>query len=331
MRIGSRLCIGLWLVLALTLGLLGAAAADERSLDETERWVPAFGVYSGALAQKVDAAATSSQFLNPGLPACGEVPPDPPIDPPPPVPPSCADEVRPPVSGSDIMVAPFVGGTVELMAPSWTPLPGRPRLFIRGDVVAAFAFDRDIAKEGAPGERVDPQSPEFPEVAILGQGSAASAEVQPLVASAGAGIAFTVDFRDRRLRIKPSVEWFREEVRFGGVVHRAVLTNPLASAPTLSTYEFITMAGSRSRTFNGIGPGLELEMDTLRAGPFMMTLFVSGQAYRILGNRKINFGATYQTTAAELGGQVVSADWSFEKAAWSYRGGLGLRFRWVPE
>ena len=229
------------------------------------------------------------------------------------------------------MVAPFVGGTVELMAPSWTPLPGRPRLFIRGDVVAAFAFDRDVAKEGSPGKMVDPQTAEFPEAAILGQGTTASAEVQPLVASAGTGIAFTVDFRGRRLRIKPSVEWFQEEVRFGGVVHRAVRTNPGAPAPTLSTFEFISMTGSQTRTFNGIGPGLELEMDTLRAGPFMMTLFVSGQAYRILGNRNIKFGATHQMTAAELGGQVVSADWSFEKAAWTYRGGLGLRFRWVPE
>jgi hypothetical protein len=27
----------------------------------------------------------------------------------------------------------------------------------------------------------------------------------------------------------------------------------------------------------------------------------------------------------------VSAQWDFHKHAWSYRGGLGVRFRWLPE
>ena len=331
MRIRSRVCLVFWIVSGLTLTLLGGASAAEESVDETDRWVTAVGAFSGAIVQGVDASLMSSQFFNPGLKTCGPSQPDPAISPPPPPPPSCADSVRPPASGNDVMVAPFVGGTLELMAPSWTPLPGRPRLFVHGDLSAVFAFDRDIAKEGSPGKMVNPEQAEFPEVAVLGQGSKASAEVQPLVASAGAGIAFSLDVWQRRLRIKPSVEWFREEVRFSGSVDRAVLTNPGVKSPTLSTWQFITMRGGRSRTFTGTGPGLELEVDTLRAGPFMATLFASAQAYRILGNRKVKFKSSFQTTAPELGGQVVNADWSFEKEAWTFRGGLGLRFRWVPE
>lgn len=330
MRIAKGRRIAFGIVLGVVLAH-GVALAQEEPVDETERWVPAFGVYSGALVQKASGSVFSSQFLNANRTDCAGPFPSSPVGPAPGPAPSCPNYVRPSVSGSDIMVAPFVGGTLELMAPSWTPIPGRPRLFVRGDLVALFAFDRSLAREGAPGKMVDPNEPDYPDIAVGGQGSIGSAEVQPLVASAGIGVAFTVDVWSRRLRIKPSFEWFREEVRFDGKVHRAVLLNPEATAPINSTFQFIEMRGSREKAFNGIGPGFELEVDTLRAGPFMMTLFASGQAYRILGDREVSFASSYQTTAPSLADQKVSGDWSFEKAAWTFRGGLGLRFRWIPE
>ena len=80
--------------------------------------------------------------------------------------------------------------------------------------------------------------------------------------------------------------------------------------------------GSGSKTFHGVGPGLEIEMDTRRAGPFLLALFVSGQAYKILGDREISFSASN-----EYG---ETADWTYENHSWVYRGGVGLRFRFLP-
>jgi hypothetical protein len=56
----------------------------------------------------------------------------------------------------------------------------------------------------------------------------------------------------------------------------------------------------------------------------------------MLGDRVVNLQQTEQiqvpdenpTTPAV---QDVSAEWTFHKHAWSYRGGLGVRFRWLPE
>ena len=49
-----------------------------------------------------------------------------------------------------------------------------------------------------------------------GIGSETTAEVQPMVIAAGAGIAFSFDLFGRRVRIKPSAEYLREEIDFTG-------------------------------------------------------------------------------------------------------------------
>jgi hypothetical protein len=99
-------------------------------------------------------------------------------------------------------------------------------------------------------------------------------------------------------------------------------TIELASEDTLTTY--------------GIGPGLELEMDAARAGPFVLSVFLGGQAYRMLGDRDVNLMDSAMVDVPDQNPntpatQEVSAKWDFHKHAWSYRGGLGLRFRWLPE
>jgi len=69
-------------------------------------------------------------------------------------------------------------------------------------------------------------------------------------------------------------------------------------------------------------------MDTARAGPFMLTVFLSGKAYKMLGNLGMDLTGS---VATEEFGTVTTADWSFEKDPWSYRAHVGLRFRWLPE
>ena len=292
------------------------AATEEKPKDETERWVPAFSFYSGVLVQDAEGEASSTLLTGPGAPS--------PLD--------CLDgtttnQVRCPASGDDLMLTPFVAGSVELMTPGLTSVPGRPRLFVHGDAAASFAFTRDLAKESIPGEFEVTGGVKFPtETSILGQGTTTSAEVKPLLLSAGAGVAFTVDAWERRLRIKPSVEYLREEIEVTGVMHRAVEDGTVADPITEDFpdgFRLIELSGSDKRSFHGIGPGLEVEADAARAGPLMLTVYIAGQAYAFLGDLEMEFSDTN-----EFG---ETATWSFEKNRWAFRGGVGLRFRWVPE
>jgi hypothetical protein len=341
------------------------------AVDETQRWVPGFAVQSGILGQKgegrVDANSSITyeyvvrqnrnfivtppvllvvtrslregkvNFFAPSnrpnrlvIGACLTCPPG----------------IVLPVEGSNLFLSPVVGLSTELMTPGVQGLPGRPRLFFHGDASLAFSLARSFGREGVPdgAEFPPPQvSRIFSEVEVKGVGSITEAEVRPLVLSGGTGVAFTLDAWERRLRIKPSFEYLREEIDVRGRVTRAFRQDTgrrrVSATQPLIPNAFIPPISLESEdrlTSYGIGPGLEVEMDAARAGPFMLSLFVSGQAYRMLGNRDVELEDTQlvevpdgnPTTPAS---QEVSAEWSFHPHAWSYRGGLGLRFRWAPE
>jgi hypothetical protein len=51
----------------------------------------------------------------------------------------------------------------------------------------------------------------------------------------------------------------------------------------------VTLVGNGDRTFHGLGPGLELELEVGRFGPLGVSVFAGADAYRILGERKISF------------------------------------------
>jgi len=311
-----------------------AAARERKPKDETERWVPAFSIYSGVLVQKAKSTIDTGPILGDCVPPalshdtehCNRQ-----------VRPTAVVDIRrndpvPPIEfvttrGDDLMVTPFVAGSLELMTPGLTSVPGRPRLFVHGDAAVSFAFTRDIAKEGVPDAfEVSPNVTHPNEATILGQGSNLTAEVKPLLISAGAGVAFTVDAWERRLRIKPSVEYLREEIEVTAVVHRAVQTR-LDPVPTTEEFpdgfRLIELSGGKQRFFHGIGPGLEIEADAGRAGPLMLTVYIAGQAYAFLGDLEMEISDTNE--------DGETAMWRFEKNRWGFRSGVGLRFRWVPE
>lgn len=286
------------------------AGQDAWPSDETARWVPAFGITSGIITQGTQ-GSVDSHFLPSG------------------------EDVRPPVDGGVDLLSPWMGASLELMTPSPGELPGRPRFFLHGDVGLDFGFGRSVAKEGAPGPFVPPDTrpPITVDAVVEGQGSETSAEPRLFMAGAGAGIAFTLDAMGRRIRIKPSVEYMQEQLDIVGVVHRALIVDPgVAGRPNQGipdippTYQFVTLQGSQRETYHGVGAGLEVETDGGRAGPLVLTLFVSGQAYRILGNRTTQFTQVADDT---IDG-VPEATWSFTKDAWTYRAGVGMRFRWQP-
>ena len=313
---------GMFFILLLVLAQGSFSAAEERAKveieparDELERWVPALSVSLGMLLQRGSAASESSDILEPDPLPFGTSKP----------------AIRPPASGKNLMFAPIAHASIELMTPGllYVPfvtdiaIPGRPRLFMHGDVAASFSQKYDHAKEGEVGEFDVPNLANPSETDILGQGSRGQAYVDTLVWSAGGGLALTFDVFDRRIRIKPSVEWIREKIVVIGDVRRLVkLVNPLP-IPKLDGFRQIILAGHGTKVLNGIGPGLEIEVDSKRAGPFVVSTFMGARVYRMLGNMDIDVKATSEYDE--------TFEVHYTNARWSYQGFFGIRIRLIPE
>ena len=318
-----------------------ALPAGADPTDETQRWVPSIGLTSGVFAQKADASNTATgltyNFILRQTISNSEVDTVTQIT---------DANLRTPTDGDDILVTPFVGGTLELDTPGVQAWPGRPRLFVRGDVAAAFGSERKVAREKTPSSVPDSftAQPFTAEEGIEGVGSETTAEVQPFMYSAGAGIAFTIDIGTRRLRIKPSVEYIHEQIDFTGKIIRAVNTDsgivgipPSPGNPGIvgkpAVFFGVNLEKDEQQDFHGLGPGLELELDTARVGPFMLSIFTNGRGMKVLGDRKVEWSdsTTVTNPAMVPNTTTFDANWEFEKKPWIFGGGVGIRFRWVPQ
>lgn len=303
-----------------------------------DRWIPSLAITAGATIQQQQGFAESLLFE--------EGSPDP-------VPLRPADSPNP-LDGDDIAVSPFVGGSLELMTPA-LPIPMRPRVFLSGEILPTFAPSRDVALEHDPSDCV--RGPEvgqvcakdedgsrrngFGEDAAVGVGTRTSAEIGTLVYGAILGVAFPVQLGMRQLRIKPSVGWISYEVDATGIVvdatcdpaNRCTDVTPILGQPPLPGFlREVRLAASSSQRFHGIGPGVDVEMDTGRFGPLGVSLFLGGLAYRVLGDRTIAFGAT-ESYPASPNGLLVPADgvaaFEVEVEPWMFRAHLGIRFNWL--
>jgi hypothetical protein len=297
------------------------AARSQRSAQEgADQWVPSLSVISGLTIQDWEGALASSCMpCSPPVPGGGPL--------------------REPASGSDLDVTPYVGGSLELMTPE-LPIPASPRLFVGGEISATFGSERALASEGNPGTLASPLpegavSTPFGEDVVLGQGSETVAQLDSPIYGAYAGIAFPFELYGRQLRVKPSFAWIRYRVDVEGlVVDAECQPQPLFGGTQCNTelpngfLREIRLQGSGSATFDGIGPGLDIELDTGRAGPVGTSLFLGARAYHILGDRKIEFGDS-QSFDDQLGTDETRARWSFEADAWMYRVGIGMRFQWL--
>ena len=354
--------IGVLLFAIPTIAHAEASPDTGEGVDELDRWVPALGLSSGVSVQKVSAgvaACCNKVFFSLNGPPSPSSPPTffrPPLE--------TTDPLREPQIGGNELVTPFVGGEIEVSTPRLSERAWSPRLFGRFGAEADFSVGKFVAREGSPGKMQDPMQSFFNPVGISGQGSTTFVKVEPLVISAGFGVAFTFEAFDRRFRIKPSVEYRREETRVDGRVSVAQATNPgqpgspgnpgsMPPAPPVpdveASFRFLEFAGTQSKWFNGIGPGLELEMDAARAGPLMLTLYLSGQGYRWLGDRTIRFDSgeprvSYTGPAVGLPNPPFAggvnpdeidnnerAVWTYERHTWGFRGAVGIRFRWQPK
>jgi hypothetical protein len=300
-----------WLLLSgVALACMGAGSAAAEPVDERElgRWVPSFSLLSGISAQKAEGHLATSDIVGPEDPAGNSEHPLLPGTP-------ATDRTR--------MMTPFVGGSIELMTPAWKSLPGRPRAYVHGDVAFAFAPDYNIPMIADPGPFVvsSTVTGAITEGQILGQGGKTTATVGPLLVMAGAGFAFTLDAWDHALRIKPSFEYMREEIEISGVVRRAIRVE--SPSPTLDEFRLVTLTAQKAQVYHGLGAGLEVELDTARAGPFVLSLYAAAKAWNFLDNEKQTL-----TDQNQYGEHAV---WHFLKNEWAFAGALGLRFRWVPQ
>ena len=152
-----------------------------------------------------------------------------------------------------------------------------------------------------------------------GQGSVTRVEPTGAQVSAGIGVSIAVDTPWRRLRVKPSFEYLREEIEVSGIVHRAFSIDP-----SVPSFNLVAINAAEERSFHGIGPGLEIETDVGRRGPMLFALAVSGGAYHVLGDRDVVLSSADPTG-------TESAIWRYRKDAWTYRVQVGLSLRWAPD
>lgn len=243
------------------------------------------------------------------------------------------------VDGPSDLLDQMIGGSLELASPQ-LPIPGKPRIFVRGSALGLFGPARILAEEGFVGQLDVPLPAPRDRVVIVipgsvvgGQGSVVNAEIQPFAVAAGVGVSFTTKLGDRTLRIKPSFEYLREQIEVTGQVHHVLGERVVTGgAPSLDpagdtvddTTLFLTMlSGSEKRTFDSIGPGLQLELDIVRSGPVLMSISIEGAATRVLDDREIRFSASDP--------EGNTATFHFEKERWVYRAGVGIHVHFAPE
>ncbi len=314
------------LLLVLTHGRLSVAqelseanTAVESATDELERWVPSISISLGMLLQRASVDTETNEIQELGVPF------DPLTD-------LFSLTIVEPASGQDLVFAPISHLALELMTPAlrYVPfvpdigIPGRPRLFAHGDAALNFSQTYDLARVGKLGEFQVPSGPNYRASDVLGQGLTAQVYVDDVVWSAGGGLAFTFDVFERRVRIKPSFEWIRQTMVVRGEFRRLVQLQRFPPALTFEDdFRQIVLSVAESRVFHGIGPGLEIEVDSNRAGPFVVSTFMGVRVYRILGDLNIDL-----STTNEFG---ETADVHYKHRRVAYQGALGIRVRWAPE
>jgi hypothetical protein len=300
----------------------GDPAEPARQAGE-DRWVPSLAITGGATIQQQQGFADSDLEVD-GSPS---VP------------------LRRSVDGDDLAASPFVGGALELMTPALA-IPGRPRLFASGELLPTFAPDRHLALEGDPGcvrgEKPDAPCAQdggeaFGEDEANGEGSRTSARVDTLVYGANLGVAFPVRVGKRQLRIKPSVGWINFKLEAEGLVVDAAC-NPVDGCivdkendPPGITLRERTLTASGSQRFNGLGPGLDVEMNTGRFGPIGSSLFLGARAYRILDNRTLSIRAEkrLEDNTALFVPETDIGRFKVEVDPWMFRAHLGIRLYWL--
>jgi hypothetical protein len=237
--------------------------------------------------------------------------------------------IQPTSDDDQVEVTPIAGMDFEVMSPQIAEDYGAPRFFIDVNMSAMIGRRDDLGKVGIIGDMIVPQ-PEFnptliPETVIEGQGSKVDVTMEPFAVRAGIGMAFTHDFGEARIRFKPSVVYNRFEIKVVGQTHRAV---QLTDRPTdLSEFRLIALRDARKDVFHGIGPAMEIEMDSGRVGDFVTSIFLKGHVSFVIGDTETEL----QANNGDPAGAGEYSRYKTEVSRWSSRVSTGFRIRWNPE
>lgn len=297
-----------------------------------DRWVPSLSITGGANFQQQRGWVDSNLFegLNPD-----------------PVP------LEGSFKGDDLQVAPFVAAGIELMTPAFQ-VPTRPRLFLSAEILPTFASKRALALDGDPtcirgpevgapcvADEDGSRTRVFGEDGANGNGSKTTAQIDDLVYGANLGVAFPFRIGRRQLRVKPSVGWVNYGVEAKGLVVNAICVPVVVifqqsrggcvdvgnGAPAGFLRE-TELKGDASRRFNGIGPGLDIEVDAARWGPIGAALFLGARAYYIVDRESMKFGAS-ESFDDQFGMDVAKVSFEVEPDPWLFRAHVGIRFQWL--
>lgn len=239
--------------------------------------------------------------------------------------------LRPFENGSDTTVSPIVAFELQLMTPSLDVVPGRPRVFVASEARLTFPPTRKLALEGDPsGVTFDADNPALiPTVVLSGVGSQTASEVDTLGWGAGVGLAFPFQFMGRQLWLKPSARWTYYKVNVYGKVVAGLKDDPLVGPPWGSNIREVNLLADETHAYNGIGPGLDLELDAGRFGPVGVGVFIGGSVYRILGDRDVAFSTSQTLTGDNLPEDTYHASFTHNINPWMYRAQVGIRFNWL--
>lgn len=349
MRAGVNALIAVCAAAALHLAPLRSAADEgDRATQEGEsRWVPSLAITSGVLVQDQQGEQTSLLFAEG---ASGPVP------------------LRATDSREQRVVNPFVGGALELMTPAlpiptrprffiageWLPTFGSTRQLgqdgdpsrIRGPEVDALLASEETNTQYRTDPVFGPRPSRqgFGENDANGQGMEVLATVQNLVFGAKFGMAFPAEIADRPVRIKPSFGWIHYQIEIEGLMVDPSCDPPPAgnfSGRCTNTYDSVggpviesgflresIITGKSDRQFDGIGPGIDLEMDTGRYGPIGSSLFIGAHGYYILGERRIRFTGA-RSFDDQIGQDTHVATFDTRVRPWLVRAGIGIRLQWL--
>ena len=292
--------------------------SEPNATDDDRRWIPHFAISTGAKVQPMDASVVSQcangrpteevQFGTPMQPRFEDRQ-------------ACADpagvldtlpvteligNLRPTDEDETDAVTPFVGYTLGLSTPRLGSQPWAPRVFLSGEAITFFGPERDVAKEGSPSvlglaEGEASNAAGSSAASLFGVGSRTSAEVQTLGWGARLGLAFPFEFRGRRLWLKPAFGWINFEIDVEGEVVAGLKDDPFPADGFGPGIREVTLSGSSSDRFDGIGPSIELEMEAGRFGPIGVSVFANISAFHILGNRSIEFSSSLDCPAFDPG------------------------------
>jgi hypothetical protein len=312
-----------------------AGPRDEERDREAGRFAVGFAITSGVLiAQQNGRVSTNVDITVPPPPFFTTTPPPGsgnflPVESPSPF--------ATPALDANNTVSPFLGVSLELMTPAIDIVPGAPRVFAAVEFLPTLASETTIALQGAATEFKLPDQPlnTFSVNAVSGTGTRLDGEVMTSTFAAHLGVAIPLEVRERIIRVKPSVGWIRWGVIAEGKVLDAYKNDPLPPGPLNAPFygsnlRLVEIEGRGSGFFNAVGPGLEVELELGKRGSFRPVMFLSGFAYRTVGDDSIVFAS--QTTVDDLLGEATyGARWIFTADPWTYRAGLGFRLRWVGD